>query len=198
MRVILFAKAPIPGYAKTRLIPALGARGAARFHQQLVTHSLRTLCALKEVKVELHYSEPHPFFWRLAKRYHCQLVPQARGDLGRRMLESLRQGPESALIIGSDCPVITPQLVRRCIQALKGYELVLLPAEDGGYGLIGCQKPHHDTLSMLFENMPWGTAQVLEKTRAAAAKAQLRMQELETIWDIDTPDDLARWRGKRG
>lgn len=198
MRVILFAKAPIAGYAKTRLIPALGARGAASFHQQLVTHSLRTLCALRDVNVELHYSEPHPFFWRLARRYHCRLVPQVSGDLGRRMLESLRQGLAPALIIGSDCPLITPQLVRRCIEALECHELVLLPAEDGGYGLIGCQKPRHDALSMLFENMPWGTAQVLEKTRAAAAKAQLRIRELETIWDIDTPEDLTRWREKRG
>lgn len=194
MRLILFAKAPIPGYAKTRLMPALGGQGAARFHQTLVRHCLSSLCSVSAAAVELHYSEPHPFFWRLAKRFHCRLYPQSAGNLGQRMLNALQQEQTPAIIVGSDCPVITPDLLRRCVHALKDSDVVLLPAEDGGYGLIGSQHPHHPELEKLFEAMPWGTSEVLASTRRAVHKTRLRLQELDTVWDIDTPEDLQRWR----
>lgn len=193
VRLILFAKAPIPGYAKTRLIPALGAKGAASFHQVLVQHSLQTLSRVNAA-VELHYSEPHPFFWRMARRFNCRLQPQTKGDLGQRMLAALRQQQGPAIITGSDCPTITATMVERCISALRTEDVVILPAEDGGYGLIGCKQPHHSAQTRLFEGIPWGTSEVLTSTRQAASATTLSLRELDVIWDIDTPEDLLRWQ----
>lgn len=193
IRLILFAKAPIPGYAKTRLIPALGAQGAARFHQVLVQDSLQTLCRVNAA-VELHYSEPHPFFWRMTRLFNCRLQPQTKGDLGQRMLAALRQQQGPAMIMGSDCPSIATAMVERCISTLKTADMVILPAEDGGYGLIGCKQPHHPEQRHLFEGIPWGTSEVLKGTRQAAKVAGLSLRELDTIWDIDTPEDLLRWQ----
>lgn len=192
-RLILFAKAPIPGYAKTRLIPALGAAGAARFHQHLVEYSLRTLCGAG-TRVELHYSEAHPLFWRLARRYGCRLYPQAAGNLGERMLAAMRRRPGAAIITGSDCPSISTAMVRRCMKELQRADLVTLPAEDGGYGLIGALEPQHCAVEAAFTGIPWGTSEVMACTRRALSRTGLVMRELDTIWDIDTPEDLARWR----
>lgn len=192
-RLILFAKAPIPGYAKTRLIPVLGPVGAARFHQGLVEHSLQTLCRTG-ANVELHYSEPHPLFLRLSRRYGCELQEQIKGDLGQRMIAAMRLKPGPAIITGSDCPSITSAMILRCIGELTRTDVVTLPAEDGGYGLIGLREPRNAATQQVFTGIPWGTSEVMACTRKALSQSGLVLGELGTIWDIDTPEDLARWR----
>lgn len=110
------------------------------------------------------------------------------------MLAALRHQAAPALILGSDCPIISVAQVRKCINALKQWDTVILPAEDGGYGLIACREPRQDRISSLFTEIPWGTSEVLAHTRQAAQRAGIALQELDTVWDIDTPDDLHRWR----
>ncbi|MBZ9539619.1 TIGR04282 family arsenosugar biosynthesis glycosyltransferase [Modicisalibacter tunisiensis] len=191
--VLVFAKAPIPGKVKTRLMPSLDAKQACDVHVALLERTLAVACrAFSPARVQLWAGlEPtHPTLEALAACHGIARHAQSSGDLGRRMHAALcaQQGP--ALLIGSDCPVLTPILLARCARALVDHDLVLLPAEDGGYALIGGVRPHCG----VFEAIEWGgrdvTAQTLERARALG----LHVACPETVWDIDTPRDLERWR----
>jgi uncharacterized protein len=195
VQVAVLAKAPVPGLAKTRLIPALGPHGAARLQRQLTRCAVHTAqqAPLGAVTLWCAPDAQHRFFraLRLATGVACRVQPE--GDLGRRMHTAFQthcaQGP--LLLIGTDCPPLTPAHLHAAAQALlAGDDAVVHPAEDGGYVLVGLRRPQ----AALFENMPWSTAAVMEQTRQRARAAGLRMRELETLWDVDVPDDLARWR----
>ena len=121
------------------------------------------------------------------------LAPQRGGDLGSRMRnafdEALAWHPR-VIIIGTDCPVLTARHLAEAADALaRGNDAVLIPAEDGGYALIGLTRCD----DALFEGIAWGGDQVLAQTRERLAKLQWRWQELETLWDIDRPEDYRRW-----
>jgi hypothetical protein len=195
--IIVFARAPVAGAAKTRLIPALGAAGAAALHERLVDHALATAVEAAVGPVELCCTpdEAHPALAGLARTHGATLAAQGPGDLGQRMHAALARTLDSvraAILIGSDCPALTAQHLRTAAAALAGGDdAVLAPAEDGGYVLIGLKRAP----SALFERMHWGESTVMAETRERLAALGLRWRELETLWDVDRPEDLARLRG---
>ena len=191
--VVVLAKAPEPGLAKTRLIPALGAAGAAALQARLTRHALRTALAAAVGPVELCCTPAagHPFFRACARDFAITLSQQIGADLGARMAHAcarlLLRGP--VILIGSDCPALVPADLREAAQALGAdCDAVIAPAEDGGYVLIGIGRPQPD----LFHGIAWGTASVLAEQRARLAARGLRWRELRTLWDVDRPADLAR------
>ncbi|MDE2455971.1 MAG: TIGR04282 family arsenosugar biosynthesis glycosyltransferase [Burkholderiales bacterium] len=193
VQVAVLAKAPIPGLAKTRLIPALGARGAARLQRQLTRRAVATALAAGLGRVTLWCAPDaqHRFFRALRRASGVGCLVQASGDLGERMHTAFRlhckAGP--LLLIGTDCPPLTPDHLRRAAQALlAGHDAVFQPAEDGGYVLVGLREPQ----AALFRDMRWSTGSVMAETRARARAAHLALRELETLWDLDRPADLDR------
>ena len=185
--IIVFAKAPVPGAAKTRLVPALGEWGAARLHARLVRHAVRTALASGCGPVEVHGTARHSFFRSLKIRFRLQ-----RGrDLGERMHRALSQNP-GAILIGTDCPELTAADLRRAARLLRGgAEVVLAPAEDGGYALIGAR---HVPVE-LFRGIAWGGSSVYEET--VQRLTSYRWRALRRVWDVDRPEDLARLRSLR-
>ncbi|APX95043.1 hypothetical protein BWR19_14430 [Halomonas sp. 1513] len=187
----ILAKAPIPGLAKTRLIPALGAKGAALLHERLLRHTLEVALAstaAKSITLWTALDHCHPVFQELADDHGIMLRPQPEGDLGVRIHRALHAMPEPGLLIGTDCPVITPSLLAHCHLALDQADVAMLPAEDGGYGLIGMQRAD----PRLFTGIDWGSARVMAQTARKAAALGYRLTCLETIWDLDRPADLTR------
>lgn len=185
--IIVFAKAPVAGEAKTRLISALGAEGAAALHRALVRRTVATALVAEVGPVEVCCSPDaaHPFFGALG----VTLTQQGEGDLGARMHRALeRQAP--ALLIGSDCPALTPSHLREAAAALATHDAVLAPAEDGGYVLVGVRR----SAEVLFAGMPWGSDAVVGATRARLATLRWRWHELAPLWDLDRPADLERAR----
>jgi rSAM/selenodomain-associated transferase 1 len=192
-RIAVFARAPVPGEAKTRLIPLLGAEGAAQLHAQLVRHAARTAIAADLGPVELWCAPDcdHPFFMQCAEELGVTLRTQRGADLGRRMACAFAAALcENAplVVIGSDCPALTPEHLREAADALRTHEAVVAPAEDGGYVLVGLSAADPG----LFENVAWGSASVMSETRARLTRAGTRWKELETLWDMDRPEDYAR------
>jgi rSAM/selenodomain-associated transferase 1 len=188
--VAVFAKAPVPGYAKTRLVPLLGAEGAARLQAELIEGALLTAlaAALGPVTLWCAPDERHPFFQEAARRFGLSLAGQPKGDLGERMLAAFGPAGRPLVLIGSDCPVLTPADLREAVARLADADAAIAPAEDGGYGLIAARAP----LPALFGDVPWGTRQVLAVTRERARACGLGLAELRTVWDVDTPADFAR------
>jgi rSAM/selenodomain-associated transferase 1 len=192
MRVIVFARAPVAGAAKTRLIPALGAEGAARLHERLVDRTLETACAARIGPVELCCapSRAHPYFASRATRFGVSLTEQGSGDLGERMHRALAAGLP-ALLIGSDCPAMTPEYLREAAAALAGdYDAALGPADDGGYVLLAAGRIRSEA----FARIRWGGPDVMEEQRARLRVIGLRWTELPPLWDVDRPADLERMR----
>ncbi len=190
--ITILAKAPIPGLAKTRLIPALGAHGAAALQEQLTERAVETAIAsgLGPLMLWGAPDETHPSFGVLARRFALVLRRQPDGDLGRRMLAAIEAAGGPVLVIGTDCPALTFEHLRDAAAALHSNDAVAIPAEDGGYVLIGMNEPR----PALFATMPWGAATVMAETRRRAATHGLSLHELPPLWDIDRPDDLDRLR----
>ena len=192
-RVILFAKAPVAGAVKTRLIPVLGAEPAARLHQRMVTRALQTLTAAAVGPVELCCAPDaaHAFFAECQQRFGITLTLQCDGDLGERMLHAfdaaLLTAPR-ALIVGADCPSITVDDVRDAAAQLTHFDATLVPADDGGYVLIGTRRTHQN----MFQGIDWGAASVLAAQRERFRVLGWRWHEGATRWDVDRPEDLAR------
>lgn len=136
----------------------------------------------------------HPFFSAAAASYGLVLQQQQGEGLGARMACAFRMALEDyryALLIGCDCPSLTPDDLESALSALsQGCDCVLGPAEDGGYVLIGANRLYQP----LFDDMPWGSPLVLAATRERIRQLRLRLHELPLQWDIDTPEDLARYR----
>ena len=190
--IAILAKAPIEGFAKTRLIPRLGAAGAARLQRRLIERSIQTAiaAALGPVSLWCTPSTEHDAFACLAARYELRLFRQADGDLGARMLHAFEtltvKGP--TLLMGTDCAVITSTHLQRCAVLLSGADATAVPVEDGGYILLGLHRP----VQALFTGVDWGTPDVMNQTRSKAETAGLDLVELEPLWDIDRPEDYNR------
>jgi rSAM/selenodomain-associated transferase 1 len=191
--IAVLAKAPIPGFAKTRLIPVLGGEGAARLQARLIERAVATACVagIGPVTVWATPDPMHAIFETLRLRHGVGLARQGDGDLGARMLAAITAANGLALVIGTDCPALTADHLRTAAAVLcDGSEVVVFPAEDGGYVLIGAQRP----VPGLFANMHWSTADVMAQTRQRLQAAGLSWQEPVTLWDVDVPADLQRLR----
>ncbi|QPC98288.1 TIGR04282 family arsenosugar biosynthesis glycosyltransferase [Qipengyuania soli] len=184
VRLVIFARLPQPGMVKTRLIPALGETGAAELYRRLLDHTLAEARA-SGLPVELRVTGGEIADFRQIFGDDFDLVEQGEGDLGER----LDRVPTPAIIIGSDCPGISAPVLRAAADALVERSVVLGPATDGGYYLIG----HREPVSFLFENMAWSTPSVFAETLVRLAARGIGPAILPELADIDTPEDLASW-----
>lgn len=194
--LFLFTRFPQPGRTKTRLIPALGASGAADLQRQMTEHLLRRFqgfCEGQSLALEVHFAGGTTAQMRHWLGDAVVLKPQGKGDLGDRLKFALQQGFTAGLqpiiVIGSDCPEVSEAQIAPALTLLKSHDVVLGPAVDGGYYLIGLNRLYVP----LFENIPWSTAQVLERTRAIAHQSGLSLAQLDPLSDIDRPEDLPLW-----
>lgn len=194
-RIIVFAKTPRPGSVKTRLAETIGAENAAVLYRQLMRFTVMRVehAALAPVQLQVTPDLQHPLFDSLAEQ-GIDIIEQQGADLGARMSNAFQvvlADSEFALLIGSDCPALSvAYLESACRALLDGTEVVLGPTEDGGYVLIGMRRCH----AALFEDIPWSTDQVMAVTRQRLASLGCRALELDTLWDLDRPEDLLRWR----
>lgn len=193
--VLIFTKAPVSGQVNTRLIPVIGQEKATRLQQDLIHHRLLQITEPKLCRVVL-YCLPdtrNHFFQQCAEQYSVELKNQTGNDLGERMANAIdEQSTVSAnvVLIGTDAPALDCNQVETAIETLRsGKDVVIVPAEDGGYVLIGMKQCYR----ALFLTVPWGTERVLIKTRANAIAIGLKMVELDQCWDIDRPEDYYRW-----
>lgn len=177
--VAIFARFPTPGQAKTRLIPAIGAVRAAAVHKCLVEATLATVRA-SGLAFALHYTGESAAAFK-AWLGDVPLAPQGSGDLGQR----LASVAAPCLLIGADCPDLTPAHLQNAAQKVSAGAACIGPAEDGGYWLLGLPTPRAD----LFKDIEWGSSSVFAATHARLPDAVL----MPKLADLDRPEDLARW-----
>lgn len=189
---VVFAKAPLSGQAKTRLAGALGADGAARLAERFLRHALAEAqsAALGPVELCITPDEASPWVQALAAQAGVPVVGQGSGDLGQRMARALvrmqaRTG--QALLLGTDAPALDAARLRGAARALADADAVFVPTHDGGYALVGLAIAPP---AALFEDLSWSHAGVMQAARERAATCGLRVIELATVHDIDTPADL--------
>ncbi len=191
--LLIFAKAPEAGRVKTRMIPRLGGPGAAALHRLLMLRTLRRLAGgAWRSRLLCAPDCDHDWFRQRAHDFALSLAPQEGMDLGERMLAALEHGlaeSPAVVIVGTDCPSLDVALVEAAFQALEqGEDVVLAPAEDGGYVLIGARRGHR----RLFEDVAWGSDQVMALSRTRLRELGWRWRELAPQWDVDRPADLSR------
>jgi uncharacterized protein len=189
--IIVMAKAPVSGYAKTRLIPALGAPGAAALAECLLERTLDQALSTGLGTVDLCCApDPsHRAFARHAGWHGIELSQQDEGDLGARMHGAFKRWfarTGRALLIGTDAPALDAPLLRRAAAALDTADAVFVPTADGGYALVGLR----GAAPSLFAGMPWSTSAVMQRTRERLFAAGLKHVELPTLADIDEEADL--------
>jgi len=201
-KLIVFTRYPEPGAAKTRLIPALGARGAAELHRRLTEAAVQQagrLATSDGVDLEIHFAGGDLAAMSRWLGPDLVLRSQSGDDLGDRLAAAFTAGfaagASAVVIMGSDCPGLDSAILRRAFAALTDHDIVLGPAADGGYTLIGLRRPAPE----LFRDIPWSSDQVLAATVARARDLRLLVALLPTLIDIDRPDDLVRvgppWNG---
>ncbi|MCC5634265.1 TIGR04282 family arsenosugar biosynthesis glycosyltransferase [Nostoc sp. CHAB 5844] len=194
--LIIFTRYPEPGKTKTRLIPALGSIGAANLQQQMTEYTALQAQELQKatgISVEVRFAGGNLQLMQDWLGLELFYQPQGEGDLGLRMERSLfdafQKNAEYVIIIGTDCPGLTSQILATAFQQLQTVDLVLGPAIDGGYYLIGLRR----LIPKLFANIDWGTSLVLQQTVAIAEKLGVSRTYLPALADIDRPEDLSIW-----
>ncbi len=191
IHIAIFTKAPQPGAVKPRLIPTLGPLGAARLQRRLTLHAMEvaTRFAPKKVTLWCAPDAQHRFFRALQTHCGIQVRSQAGANLGARMAHAFAVHDGPLLLIGSDCPALQVEHLEGAANALRdGNDAVFIPAEDGGYVLVGLRRPQPH----LFEDIAWGGARVMAQTRERLLEAKLRWAEPFTLWDVDQAADLER------
>lgn len=194
-RIAVFAKAPVPGRVKTRLAGVLGEAAAAGLHAGLVRHALATAVAAGLGQVELWCApdERDDFFARCAADFGATLHAQRGADLGERMRAAFDEAfarDEALVLIGADCPALRPADLRAAATALDAHDVVIAPAEDGGYVLLAMAR----AVPAVFDGVAWGSPSVMGETRARLAAAGVAWLEMPTSWDVDRPEDYERLR----
>lgn len=192
-RLILFTRYPEPGRTKTRLIPVLGAHGAAalqrRMSEAIVTR-MAEFAADYPVSQEIRYADGNQQAMEAWLSSGIPCLDQGEGDLGDRLhrafAQAFAQGAQAVVVIGADCPGLSPALFAQAFGALEGHDLVLGPALDGGYYLVGLNRP----APSLFAKIPWGDGEVLAATLKQAQALELATHMLEPLADVDRPEDL--------
>ncbi len=201
-RIVVLSKAPIKGFVKTRLASVIGPDASLAVHRRLTSHVLAEvemavdLATLSggidaEIRVTPDEEAPGARTWVPSS---IRIRPQGSGDLGDRMRrafdEGFAEGAKFVLVVGTDCPGFTRRDPADAFAALSRADVVLGPAADGGFWLLGARGPTPE----LFHDVPWSTSAVLEATKSLARAAGRTVEFLETLADIDTVDDLDRLR----
>jgi rSAM/selenodomain-associated transferase 1 len=189
--IAILAKSPVAGTVKTRLAMMLGVDGATALHERFVARTVEAAMEAATGPVTLWGSpdESHPYFHDLAQRFSLTLLRQPNGDLGERMHAAVAGGP--TLVIGTDCPLMTATHLRDAAEVLRsGADAVVIPADDGGYVLIGLSRP----VPELFTDMAWSTEGVMMETRQRLRRLGLSWREPTHLWDVDRPSDVRRMR----
>ncbi len=187
----LLARSPIPGRVKTRLIPVLGEEGACDLQRLLLEHALQLPVEGFSQRFLWLDDNPDADLQTLADELGWTLVEQPAGDLGERMRRIAVLGladSDAVVLIGNDCPALDGQYLDAACAALHEQPVVLGPAEDGGYVLLGLRRVD----PALFHAMPWGTDRVLALTRDRLQQLDWSHRILPTLWDVDRPEDLPR------
>ncbi len=197
-RLLVFAKAPVEGKVKTRLYTfdesdelSVSAQAAADIHRALVSHTLNRLCEDFLPQMELWGSAEHDWLCSQQQHFGLPLHIQQGTSLGQKMFnaaENVLQQAASVIIIGTDCPEMSSSYVDQARKALEKFPVVIGPASDGGYVLIGMRQ----VLPEVFENIQWGSSRVLQQTRDQLTANNLSWFELDTLSDLDRPRDLLR------
>jgi len=205
---MVFAKAPVPGTVKTRLIPALGPIGAAQLALRMLENTLHVAAEAKLGPVQLHCAPDakHPALQAAAARAGATCLAQGSGDLGERMRLALAAALEAssrALLLGTDCPALDSGVLSQADAALAdGFDSVFVPTVDGGFALTGFRREAFPSIDRIFAEIPWGTSAVMSLTRERVLRAGLRCAELATLFDVDEPADLIHvppeWLGSTG
>lgn len=197
--IAVFCKPVVPGTVKTRLIPVYGAERAASIYAQLADHSLRTVqstCEAGSATASLWVAGniAHPTVVDWAKRFSLPVFAQCEGNLGEKMfdcLDRLSAKHERVLLVGTDCPGLdTAHLLVAADLLTADCTWVFTPAEDGGYVLVGSNRP----VPTPFANIAWSTPQVMAQTRAALSGSALSWAETKMLWDVDDASDVERAR----
>lgn len=197
--LLIFTRYPEPGKTKTRLIPALGAQGAAELQRCMTEHILAEACRLsqnRQLTIEVCYEGGNLELMQDWLGAGPVYRPQTEGDIGRRMRcalsDAFAAGQERAMIIGSDVPGITPEIIGRAFDDLQAHDIVLGPAKDGGYYLIGMHcRTTATARAALFSDILWSSAEVFSQTMDVARRLGLRVSVIDSLPDIDRPADLA-------
>lgn len=193
--LIIFTRYPEPGKTKTRLIPTLGEEGAAILQRQLTEYTIREAKKLlNQATISIYYTGKDQDSMRGWLGDDLNYYTQATGNLGDRMQsafnDAFKKGFSRVIIIGIDCPDLNQTLLQEAFNHLINHDLVLGEAVDGGYYLIGLT----NVVPELFQDIPWGTNQVLSLTHNIAKKLNLKLSLLPILPDIDRPEDLAIWQ----
>lgn len=193
----IMARAPVAGETKTRLIPALGAEGAARLQRALALQALQTATTAAPQSVTLFTAgdTQHPFWSECTERFSVSLAGQHGDHLGARMqhaLQTLLRTHDAAALIGTDCPALRPQHLIELRNRLQQVRMAFIPAEDGGYVAVAAR----EASPAAFGALAWGTSAVMQQTRAALTgigwQRETHWSELAPLWDVDLPADLER------
>jgi rSAM/selenodomain-associated transferase 1 len=191
--LIIFTRYPEPGKTKTRLIPVLGEQGAANLHRQMVEKTLmiaRQFQELEPLSIEIRFTGGNLDVMQNWLGSDLIYDAQCFGDLGDRMRKAFQiaftEGNNQIILIGTDCPFLTVDILDQGFKALQEYSIVLGPAKDGGYYLIGLNR----YIPNIFENIPWGTSEVFQKTLNCCETLNLSVSQLPQLSDIDRPEDL--------
>lgn len=193
--ILIYAKAPMEGAVNTRLIPDIGVQAATALQDELISHRLAMLgdSDLCDVILMCAPDTTHRRFQTSAQQYAITLQAQRGEDLGERMHNGIREALQRyryCVIIGTDAPALDRQMISRAICELhEGKHVVLVPAEDGGYVLVGVDR----VIDELFDEIAWGTPEVLEQSVARLEASGLNYSLLDTIWDIDRIEDYRRY-----
>ncbi len=192
-RVIVFARYPVPGKTKTRLIEHLGKDGAAAIQDSMTRHTLGQVAQVvttRGIEAEVRFTGGEKEWMVNEYGQHWTYTNQGEGDLGCRLARAVRDafdaGVSRVILIGTDCPALTPADVTSAFNALHEHDLVIGPATDGGYYLLGLRKPCLE----VFRGIDWGTAAVLHQTMEASEKLHLSIHLLRPLRDVDRPEDL--------
>lgn len=193
VRIVVFAKAPVTGQVKTRLIPSLGAQGAADLARRMLAQTLAQAEAAAVGPVELCVtpSPSNPVWRSLVAPPGVTWSDQGDGNLGSRMARAARRitaTGEAVLLIGTDCPALDAEHLKRAATALQQFDATIIPTADGGYVLLGLNRFH----ASLFDNIEWSTDSVARETRQRLAELDWSVRDAPPLHDIDEPADL-RW-----
>jgi len=193
--ILLFAKAPVEGKVNTRLIPDIGVQAATKLqydltHQRLLMLTKANLSALHLMCAPDRQDE---FFLQCKQQYPITLIAQSGCDIGIRMLNAVKAGLQHykyCIVIGTDAPALDEEIIKQAIDVLQtGTEVVFVPAEDGGYVLVGLQQAY----DFLFQEINWGSAEVMQQSKNKLNENNVSYKELATCWDIDRLEDYQRY-----